>query len=95
MAESTGRLPPTPKLQKAAKTPMAAKLGLLAAISPHTAVTPSVRLNAQRRPKTSQPKPQKTAPASSPMFWAKLNSGGLGGLNSVFIGVYELKLGGS
>ena len=53
MALSTGRFPPTPKDQKAAKTPMAAKLGEPAAMRPHTAVIPIVRLNAHRRPNRS------------------------------------------
>ena len=53
IAESTGRLPPTPTLHKAAKQPMAAKFGEPAAMSPKTEVIPIVRLNANRRPKRS------------------------------------------
>jgi hypothetical protein len=73
-AESTGRLPPTPTLQRAAKLPMAAKLGLLAAIMPKTAVMPIVKLKAHRRPKTSHPKPQNTAPKRRPMFCASVRN---------------------
>lgn len=68
MAESTGRFPPTPTDHKAAKVPMAAKFGLLAAIIPNTAVIPMVRLKAHLLPNMSQPKPQNTAPKRSPMF---------------------------
>ena len=68
MAESTGRLPPTPKDQNAAKQPRAAKLGEPAAMRPQTAVMPIVRLNAHRRPKISHPKPQNIAPKSRPKF---------------------------
>ena len=53
MAESTGRFPPTPTLHKAAKQPIAAKLGEPAATRPKTEVMPIVRLNAHRRPKRS------------------------------------------
>ena len=53
MAESTGRFPPTPTLHKAAKQPIAAKLGDPAAMRPKTEVMPIVRLNASRRPKIS------------------------------------------
>ncbi len=53
MAESTGRFPPTPTLQNAAKTAIAAKFGDPAAINPKTEVIPIVRLKAHRRPKTS------------------------------------------
>ena len=53
MAESTGRFPPTPTLHKAAKQPIAAKLGEPAAIRPKTEVMPIVRLNAHRGPKRS------------------------------------------
>ena len=87
MALSTGKLPPTPNDQKAAKQPMAAKLGDDAAIIPQTAVTPRVRLKAHLRPKTSQPKPQKTAPHSKPMFCARVSRGGVLGWNSFRIGV--------
>jgi hypothetical protein len=74
MAESTGKLPPTPTDQSAAKTPMAAKFGLLAASMPKTDVIAIVRLKAHRRPKMSQPKPQKTAPNSRPIFWASVRN---------------------
>jgi hypothetical protein len=87
MAESTGRFPPTPTLHSAAKTPMAAKLGLPAAIMPKTAVMPIVRLKAHRRPKMSQPKPQNTAPKRRPMFWDRVRNGGRSGLNSFRMGV--------
>ncbi len=80
-------LPPTPKLQKAAKQPIAAKLGLLAAIIPKTAVMPRVRLNAHLRPNTSHPNPQNMAPKSKPMFCASVRSGGRVGLNSLVMGV--------
>lgn len=53
MAESTGRFPPTPTLHKAAKQPIAAKLGEPAAMRPKTEVMAIVRLNAHRRPKRS------------------------------------------
>jgi len=74
MALSTGKLPPTPMDQSAAKIEIAAKFGLLAAIRPNTAVIPIVRLKAHRRPKMSHPKPQKTAPKSRPMFWARVRN---------------------
>jgi hypothetical protein len=82
-AESTGRLPPTPKLHNAAKQPMAAKLGDPAAIIPKTAVIPRVALNASLRPKISQPKPQNIAPARRPMFCARERRGGRDGENSL------------
>lgn len=66
---------------------MAAKLGDPAAASPKTAVTPRVKLKAQRRPKTSQPNPQNMAPASSPMFCARDRRGGRDGRNSLVTGV--------
>ena len=53
MAESTGKFPPTPTLQSAAKQPMAAKFGEPAAIRPKTDVMPMVRLKANRRPNIS------------------------------------------
>ena len=53
MAESTGRFPPTPTLQRAANTPIAAKFGEPAAIRPKTDVIPMVKLKAHRRPKMS------------------------------------------
>ena len=53
MAESTGKFPPTPTLQSAAKQPMAAKFGEPAAIRPKTDVMPMVRLKASRRPNIS------------------------------------------
>ena len=46
IAESTGRLPPTPMLHSAANVATAAKLGEPAEMSPKTAVMPIVRLNA-------------------------------------------------
>lgn len=82
-AESTGRLPPTPKLHNAAKQPIAAKLGDPAAMRPKTAVTPSVTLNASRRPKMSQPKPQNIAPPRRPIFCARVRRGGRDGENSL------------
>lgn len=66
---------------------MATKLGALAAIMPHTAVTPSVKLKAHRRPNTSQPKPQNRAPISRPMFCARVRRGGSLTSNSFVIGV--------
>ena len=87
IAESTGKFPPTPTDHKAAKVPMAAKFGLLAAIIPKTAVIPMVRLKAHLLPKMSHPKPQNTAPKRSPMFWDKERRGGLVGLNSLATGV--------
>src|SRR3569833_4634006 len=86
MAESTGRFPPTPNDHKAAKTPMAAKLGAEAAIMPQKAVSPNVRLKAHLRPKMSQPKPQKMAPAKRPMFCDCVRSGGRGGPASLATG---------
>jgi len=65
---------------------MAAKFGEPAAMSPKTAVTPRVRLKAHFRPQTSQPKPQKMAPARRPMFWARERRGGRDGENSLVIG---------
>jgi len=82
MAESTGRLPPTPIDHNAAKQPIAAKFGEPAEIRPNTAVMPIVRLKAQRRPKISQPKPQNIAPSRRPMFRARESSGGWRWLNS-------------
>ena len=76
MAESTGRLPPTPTDHRAAKHPMAAKSGEPAEISPKTAVMPMVRLKAQRLPKISQPNPQNIAPNNKPIFWARDSRGG-------------------
>ena len=67
--------------------PIAAKFGLPAAIIPKTAVIPMVRLNAQRRPKMSQPNPQNTAPKRSPMFCDSVRSGGRSGSNSFLTGV--------
>ena len=64
MAESTGRFPPTPTLHKAAKQPIAAKLGDPAAMSPKTEVMAIVRLNAHRRPKRS--------PVDVSHVWVKL-----------------------
>jgi hypothetical protein len=87
MAESTGRFPPTPTDHKAAKVPMAAKFGLLAATIPKTAVMPIVRLKAHRLPKISHPNPQNTAPKRSPRFWDRDRRGGLFGLNSLLTGV--------
>lgn len=78
----TGKFPPTPKLQSASKAPMAAKFGEEAAIRPKIEVIPMVKLKASRRPNISQPKPQKIAPNSSPMFCARVSKGGLEGLNS-------------
>lgn len=66
--------PPTPTDHSAAKTPIAAKFGLPAAIMPKTAVIPIVALKAKRRPKMSQPKPQNTAPKRRPMFWARVRN---------------------
>jgi hypothetical protein len=54
---------------------------------PKIAVMPRVRLNANRRPKTSHPKPQNIAPAKRPIFWASERSGGRDGRNSLAIGV--------
>ena len=82
MAESTGRLPPTPTDHKAANVHIAAKLGDPAAIRPNTAVIPIVKLNAHLRPKISHPNPQNTAPTSNPMFCASVNSGAFDGWNS-------------
>jgi len=87
LALSTGRFPPTPIDQSAAKVPMAAKFGLPAAANPNTAVMPMVRLKAQRRPKMSQPNPQNTAPTRRPIFWDRVRKGGLVGLNSLLTGV--------
>lgn len=87
MAESTGRLPPTPTDQSAANTPIAAKLGDPAAIRPNTPVTPMVRLKAHRRPKMSHPKPQKTAPKRRPIFCDSVRSGARVGWNSFLTGV--------
>lgn len=42
-----------------------------------------VKLNARRRPKTSQPIPQKIAPTSRPMFWDRVRYGGLDGEKSL------------
>jgi hypothetical protein len=66
---------------------MAAKLGEPAAARPKMAVTPMVRLKAQRRPKMSQPKPQNMAPMRRPMFWARVRSGARVGWNSFLMGV--------
>ena len=85
MAESTGKFPPTPTLHKAAKQPIAAKLGEPAAMRPKTEVMPIVRLNAHRRPKMSHPKPQNIAPTSSPIFCDNERSGGFEGENSLVI----------
>lgn len=86
MAESTGRFPPTPTLHKAAKQPIAAKLGDPAAMSPKTEVMPIVRLKANRRPKMSHPNPQNIAPTSNPIFCDNERSGGFEGENSLVIG---------
>jgi hypothetical protein len=82
MAESIGRLPPTPTDHNAAKQPMTVKFGEPVEPRPKIAVMPIVKLEAQRRPKISQPKPQKLAPNSRPMFWARESSGGWRWLNS-------------
>lgn len=87
LALSTGRFPPTPIDQSAAKLPMAAKVGLPAAANPNTAVMPMVRLKAHRLPKMSQPNPQNTAPTRRPIFWDRVRKGGLVGLNSLLTGV--------
>ena len=63
----------------ASKHPIAAKEGEMAAMSPKTLVTPSVKLKAHLHPKISHPNPQNIAPARSPMFWASVNNGGLEG----------------
>ena len=65
---------------------MAAKLGEPAEIKPNTEVIPIVRLKAHLLPKTSQPKPQKIAPANNPIFCDRESKGGFPGLNSVLTG---------
>lgn len=95
IAESTGRLPPTPILHKAAKVPIAAKFGDPADINPKTEVIPIVKLNAHLLPKISQPNPQKIAPASNPMFCDRESRGGFEGENSLAMGYsegYELQI---
>lgn len=69
IAESTGKLPPTPKLQKAANTPIAAKVGEPAAIRPQTPLNKKVRLNANFLPITSLEKDRNAAPANSPTIY--------------------------
>lgn len=78
-------MPPTPKLHRAAKQPRATKFGELAANIPKTAVIPKVKLNPHFLPKMSHPNPQNIAPASRPIFWARVRRGGRPTENSAAI----------
>ena len=92
-AESTGRLPPTPTDQTAAREHSATALGEPPAEMPNMAVMSRVMLKeillevglgcwykweiAHLRPHMSHPTPQTTAPTSRPMFWPSLRKGPL------------------
>ena len=80
--ESTGKFPPTPIDQNAAKVQIAAKFGEPAAMRPKTAVIPIHKLKAHL-----QTNPQNMAPTSSPMFCDSDNMGACDGMNSFLTGV--------
>ena len=74
-AESTGKLPPTPTLQTAAKEHSAIELGEPPAAMAKTPVMKSVMLKHHFLPQTSQATPQNAAPTRRPMFCPSLRNG--------------------
>lgn len=77
-----GRFPPTPKLQRAQRIPIAANEGDEPAVTENTLVNIKVKLNAHFRPITSADKGQKAAPHKCPKFCARVRSGARPGGNA-------------